>query len=464
MSHPPHKPCGSLAESLELEQQPHLLSPPRVQTRWQLKILAFLSVFGLVTGLASLVWLPWQQSVVGSGRVIVLSPMQRPQNLEAPIKARLSCWYVQEGQVVKAGELVADLAELDIKYLDTRQTERLHAQRKAVQDQLEAGEAKIEALKRQISSLETYRVAAIEAAGQKIRQSAFKLTQEEEGNKAAKQNLDTAKLNFKRLTELQKKGIRSRRDLELGQLSLVKARTSLAKAGAAIEVARQAQRVASLEQKKTASELDAKLWATRAYLGEAREKVAKTKSLIQKLDSQLANLRARVAQRRILAPIAGRVVRLLKVGAGETVKQGDVLAVLVPDTADRAVELFLSGNDAPLVSPGRHVRLQFAGWPALQFAGWPSVAIGTFGGKVTVVDAVDDGKGRFRVLVVPETSPSLTHRDEPWPDASYLRPGGKVSGWVMLDVVSLGFELWRQFNGFAPTLKSPPGKGKGSKK
>ena len=66
--------------------------------------------------------------------------------------------------------------------------------------------------------------------------------------------------------------------------------------------------------------------------------------------------------------------------------------------------------------------------------------------------------------MVPDLEAVEKHGDSPWPDPSYLRPGAKVSGWVMLDVVSLGFELWRQFNGFAPALdKVPSEKPKGPK-
>jgi membrane fusion protein, adhesin transport system len=108
------------------------------------------------------------------------------------------------------------------------------------------------------------------------------------------------------------------------------------------------------------------------------------------------------------------------------------------------------GNDAALISPGRHVRLQFEGWPAVQFAGWPSVAVGTFGGRVGFVDATDDGKGRFRVVVVPDPE------DEDWPSAQYLRQGVRAKGWVLLEQVRLGFELWRQFNGFPPALDVSP--------
>jgi hypothetical protein len=80
--------------------------------------------------------------------------------------------------------------------------------------------------------------------------------------------------------------------------------------------------------------------------------------------------------------------------------------------------------------------------------GWPSVAIGTFGGKVRVVDPADDGLGRFRIIVEQDKNP-------PWPDARYLRQGVRVVGWVLLDEVSLGWELWRRFNGFPLQIIAP---------
>ena len=91
---------------------------------------------------------------------------------------------------------------------------------------------------------------------------------------------------------------------------------------------------------------------------------------------------------------------------------------------------------------------QFEGWPAVQFSGWPSVAVGTFGGTVALVDATDDGQGQFRILVVPAPG-------ETWPDARFLRQGSRANGWVLLDTVPLGWELWRQFNGFPPSMDVP---------
>jgi hypothetical protein len=88
----------------------------------------------------------------------------------------------------------------------------------------------------------------------------------------------------------------------------------------------------------------------------------------------------------------------------------------------------------------------------VQFAGWPSVAVGTFGGVIGVIDPGAGEDGTVRVIVFPENG-------EEWPDVTYLRQGVRVIGWVLLDTVKLGWELWRQFNGFPPTLRNVNPKG-----
>jgi hypothetical protein len=102
------------------------------------------------------------------------------------------------------------------------------------------------------------------------------------------------------------------------------------------------------------------------------------------------------------------------------------------------------------------VRLEFDGWPAVQFSGWPTVAVGTFGGQVAVVDAVSSDNGKYRLLVRPDKA------DQPWP--KQLRQGSGVYGWVMLDDVPIWYELWRQLNGFPPSLKEEPKITGGAKK
>jgi hypothetical protein len=74
------------------------------------------------------------------------------------------------------------------------------------------------------------------------------------------------------------------------------------------------------------------------------------------------------------------------------------------------------------------------------------VAVGTFGGTIGVIDPGADEEGRVRIIVFPGEG-------EEWPDARYLRQGVRVIGWILLDNVRLGWELWRQFNGFPPSLR-----------
>jgi hypothetical protein len=129
--------------------------------------------------------------------------------------------------------------------------------------------------------------------------------------------------------------------------------------------------------------------------------------------------------------------------------------VIIPETDSRLAEVWLDGNDMPLVQPGRKVRLQFEGWPAIQFVGWPSVAVGTFGGRVMWVDPNVSDSGKVRIVVEPE--PDVIERDgvsvtETWPANRWLRQGVRVNGWVLLEQVPLWKEVWRRINGFPPVV------------
>lgn len=155
---------------------------------------------------------------------------------------------------------------------------------------------------------------------------------------------------------------------------------------------------------------------------------------------------ARQRTQRVTAPIDGTVFRVLARQSGELLKAGAPLAVIVPASSKDVVELWVDGNDMPMLAPGNTARLQFEGWPALQFTGWPAIAVGTFGGRVLLIDPTDNGKGKFRVLVEPDP------KDDPWPSRRFLRQGVRANGWVLLNIVPLGYELWRQFNGFPPVV------------
>lgn len=162
--------------------------------------------------------------------------------------------------------------------------------------------------------------------------------------------------------------------------------------------------------------------------------------------AELARIDVRIARQLsqlVKAPRAGSILSVLQGQGGQIVKAGDPLVVFVPESSNRVVELWIDGNDLPLIRPGRKVRLQFEGWPAIQFSGWPSVAVGTFGGVVQFVDATDDGRGQFRTIIKQDPEDPI-----PWPSGEFLRQGVRAIGWILLDRVTLGFEIWRRLNGF----------------
>lgn len=216
---------------------------------------------------------------------------------------------------------------------------------------------------------------------------------------AAKSVTQTAKIDMDRQEDLFKNGISSRKDMEQAIIAY-----------------------------KTAQSSEA---AALAVLTQAESKISRQQTQI------------------VRAPTDGTIVRLLIGTSSVFVDQGQVVAIFVPKSKDLLVELFISGTDLPLVYEGRRVRLQFEGWPAIQFSGWPSVAVGTFGGNVVFVDQTASVDGLFRVLVGPGT-------EDNWPDNRFLRQGTRVNGWIQLNRVSLGYELWRQFNAFPPSLDQIP--------
>lgn len=185
----------------------------------------------------------------------------------------------------------------------------------------------------------------------------------------------------------------------------------------------------------------------------ARRDVEAATIKYKELKAKEAGFRAEVAQAEVqlarqstqlvVAPRDGVIMRIAAGDSATYIKAGDELVRFAPEPGQRAVEIFVSGLDAVLVQPGRRVRLMFEGWPAVQFSGWPSLAIGTFPGVVQFVDPAVSANGRFRVVVVEVP-------EEPWPGERFLRLGGKARGWVVLDTVRLGYEIWRKLNGFPP--------------
>lgn len=405
------------------------------------KILTTLFIVSIV----ALGFTPWQQSVRGEGRVIAYAPLERQQAVEAPIDGRVTHWYVQEGDRVKQGDPIADLADNDPAIL-----ERLGRERDATRAQVDAAALSISLTEARVLSLSAARDSAVATADQRVSMARDRLIAAERAIDVAKAAQKTAALNLTRNEKLHGRGLVSKRDLELAELEAETSTNELERARASRRAAKSEVKALEADRQKVARTNQATIESTQSSLEKLRGEKAKAEAELLKVEVRLA----RQEQMKIVAPRDGTIFRLQANQGTEMVKAGDPLVLLVPETGTRAVELYVDGNDAPLIEEGRIVRLQFEGWPAVQFVGWPSVAVGTFPGEIAFVDSHADDEGRFRVVVLP------TDQND-WPHGGYLRQGVRANGWVLLDRVSLGFELWRQFNGFPPAVKSPRAKAPG---
>ena len=224
------------------------------------RILALLLTLLAIAIFAALVELPWQQTATGHGRAVAFSADERIQNLDAPLDGRISRWFVQEGQVVEAGDPIVEILDNDPELLD-----RLRREQDAVKRRLAAAEL----------------------------------------------SARTAMLNVERQETAVTKGLAAPREFEKARLEYAKHLSEEAKAA---------------------------------------EDLAKVEVRLSRQGAQ-----------RVLSPTRARVQHRLTGEGGVPVKAGTNLAVLVPETDSRAVELRVDGNDIPLI----HQLLRFKAFPSL---------------------------------------------------------------------------------------------------
>lgn len=218
---------------------------------------------------------------------------------------------------------------------------------------------------------------------------------------------------------------------------------------AKLEAAETAQETAELDRVRMQELFDQGLASQREF-EQARIRVQELRSRVAEAAAELTRMEVNLSRQSVQIVRAPRDGVISQLNAGDSatfVNAGDVLASFVPDNVGRAVELFVDGRDVALIRPGAKVRLQFEGWPMVQFSGWPNLAVGTFGGEVYAVDPSAQANGRFRVLVIEDET-----AEHPWPDERFVRFGSSARGWVLLETVAAGFELWRQMNSFPPRL------------
>lgn len=400
------------------------------------------TVYSLLILVVLILFLPWTQNIQSNGKVSTLRPEQKPQTINTVISGRVEKWFVKDGDAVKKGDTILFISEVKDDYFDPNLINR-------TEQQLKSKELSVISYTDKIRNLDIRVDALIDQSRLKLQQAKLKLNQTQLKYKTDSIEFHTAQLNLKiadeqfmRFEKLYKAGFKSQTELETRKLTLQRTQAN----------------VVGTQQKMLQSKndiLDARVEYS-AIVSKFRDEVSKAESDkftalssmyeaevdVTKLQGKVASYSIRNGLYYVLAPQDGVVTKVLSSGIGETIKQGEAIATIMPSVYDLVVEIYIKPVDLPLVKKGDKARLQFDGWPAIIFSGWPNASFGTFDGEVFAVDNFADEEGRFRVLIAPNK------KEKAWPSA--LRVGGGTNSIILLNNVPIGYELWRLINGFPP--------------
>ncbi|WP_293304141.1 HlyD family secretion protein [Pedobacter sp. UBA5917] len=407
-----------------------------------------------------LLFLPYRQTIPGRGTVTALRPEDRPQTVQNQIGGRIEHWAVREGQEVKKGDTILLISETSQSYFDPELPVRLNEQLDAKRGSETAAGQKIDATKAQMKALSEGLHFQMKAAENKVLQARNYVSIDSADLLAVQKFYETTKVRLERYETGYKNGLFSLTDIETRRLKLQEDNAKVISQRNKLNNSAQNLLNASIELDNIRVKYQESMSKAQSDMSSAISGKVSAQGDIAKLRNDISNLNVRRGLYVVRAPQNGFIVKTLKAGIGENIKEGESVATLQPKSPMVAAEIYVSAMDVPLILDTSDVRLQFEGWPSVQFAGWPSVAVGTFAGKVFSIDRTSSTGGKYRLLVS-QTNP-VPSKDEPWPPQ--LRQGSGVYGRIILRSVPLWYEIWRQLNGFPPSLEKEPVTGTKDKK
>ncbi len=403
----------------------------------------------LMVLMIGILFIPWQQNIRAYGTLSVLSPQDRPQEIQSPIPGRIEKWYIPEGNLVKKGDTIVFISEIKDEYFDPNLVPRLKEQITAKQNALQAIASKIEALENQIVALRDGLRLSINKAENKYKQARLKVLTDSTDYIAMQQDNKIAQAQLQRQDKLFEQGLRSLTELETRRLKLQESNAKLISTENKLLTSRNELINARIELSSIQAEYRDKIAKSESERSSSDAYRYEIETEVSKMLNKLSNTQTRQSMYYVKAPQTGYLVKAQKQGIGETIKEGEAIATIMPQKGQKAVELYVKAMDLPLLQKGTPIRLEFDGYPALQFSGWNGVSVGTFGGQITVIDYVQSDPSKYRILVIPNQD-----NNDQWP--TQLRVGSGVYGWAMLKTVPVWWELWRQVNGFPPDLPNMP--------
>ncbi|MBL0268818.1 MAG: HlyD family efflux transporter periplasmic adaptor subunit [Chitinophagaceae bacterium] len=392
-------------------------------------------------------FLPWTQNIRAKGSVTTLYQDQRPQQVNTIIGGRVMKWYIKEGDYVKAGDTLIQLSEVKTDYLDPNLLDRTKDQLSGKQMSVEYYKNKVDITGQQINAINNGLQLKLNQLMNKLGQLNLKVQADSAESVAAGNDFNIASIQYNRQKAMYDSGLVSLTQLEQRNQQFQNAMAKKISAENKLANSKQDLTITRIEMSALQQENLEKVAKAQGDQYQSLTQIASGQADIAKLENQFASYTIRNGMYYVLATQSGQVVKAQKAGIGEFVKDGDMIAEIVPDKIKYAVEMFVRPLDLPLLAPGQKVRFMFDGFPAIVFSGWPKASSGTFGGEIVAIESNVSMNGKFRVLVKEDPA------DKPWP--YQLKMGTGAQGIALLKDVPVWYELWRNINGFPPDYYKP---------
>jgi len=408
--------------------QPH----PFVKKVWLLTFLICLL-------LLIILFLPWQQTVKGSGTLVAYDPTQRDYPVLATMDGFIDEFHVSENQFVHKGDKLFTMVDLDKGYLD-----KLKSIEGSSRDQYKNSQRQISNFQVKMKNLQEYLSVGIKVYQQRYEQTKNNIDSLELKKISLEKNHEIEKSNFERTRLLYEEGIESKRNFEVRENIYIKADAELKKLDIDIQIQKNNLDIIKSERKKFLNETENKI---KLLENAALSSENTLQSLGQDVQRHSANV-SRYASGEVVAEKDGYVVRIFQNDKHKFIKKSEKIIHFSPKVSRKSILLKVTDFNMPLIKEGLPVRIRFYGWPALQISGWPRIRFGTFGGIIKKVEQTSHEKGFFYAQVVEDPK-------EPWPSGDNLRMGTQATVWVRLETVPIWYQLWRLMNALPPRMVTP---------
>ena len=403
---------------------------------WRFTAIILLVIMGFL-------FLPWQQTVKGTGTLVAYDPAERVRTVSATIDGVVETFHVGENAVVAKGDRLFTMVDLDATY-----AERIFEMQRQLRMQMENTRRESEGVRANRDNAKAQKKVGLTLFDQRRAQAVDTLQNLQLKGVASLKQRQTAQANFERTQKLFNADLASHRDLERADNAFVAGKMAQEKIEVDMVMQKRNLKIIAQERMQFVNEADNRIRTLENSVLSAQNRL----SVLQRESERLKTDSARYASSEVRAQADGMVIRILGNDKNRFVRRGEPVMQFAPNVRTRALLLKVSDFNMPLIHRGLKVRIRFYGWPALQISGWPTIRYGTFGGIVRKVDPVAYEKGFYYAYVFEDPA-------EPWPSNVTLRLGTQATAWVALETVPVWYQLWRLMNAFPPKMMVMEGDG-----